>query len=266
MRDCPVWVFALDPAVAPAALTDLSNVRLFPLEVDARIRPYLFADKVTCCARAEEMAGPGIRSLAWLNLDCLIVNPPVLFDLAPAFDAAFRPVHIANIGSPAGSPLDEFWQAVYRTVDVGDAAHTVESSVDAQTLRPYYNTHCYSIDPSKGVLRAWLECFSALVADREFQSGPCSDEIHQVFMHQAVLSALVTKMLDAARIRVLPPEYSYPVHLHPQVPSARRAQTLNSLVIPALEDFGPQPDAVNGLPVEEPLRSWLLEHWAGNQS
>ena len=220
---------------------------------------YLFGDKVQACAQAEERAGSDIRCLIWLNPECLIVSPPLLFDLEPSFDAAFRPVHHQNVGSPAQEALDEFWKGVYAAAGLDDGPFTVESFADAQTLRPYFNTHCFSIDPSKGLCRAWLECFTALAADDRFQAGACRDHLHRVFLHQAVLSTLAAKTLGKARIRILPPEYSYPLHMHHKIPPGRRAHRLNDLVCPVYEDDFHYPGTLNGLPADEPLASWLMQ-------
>jgi hypothetical protein len=255
MRDCPVWAFVLDPDLTPHTLPGMEGVHRFPLVVDEEFRRYPFADKVCACARAEEMSGTEIRSLAWLSLDCLVVNPPLLFDLGPLHDAAFRPVHHRNIGSLADEPLDRFWQGVYRTVGIDDMPHTVESFVDSRTLRPYFNTHCFAFNPAKGLGRAWWDYFKAMVTDEAFQASSCRDGLHQVFLHQAILSTLVAKLLDWERVRLLPPEYNYPLNLLPQMPPDRRAPALNGLVNAVYEDAFPW----NEIEVLEPLRSWLRE-------
>ena len=95
----------------------------------------------------------------------------------------------------------------------------------------------------------------ALVDDTDFQADPCRNVQHQVFLHQAVLCALLAKRLGKAQIRALPPEYSYPLHMHDQVPAAQRAVTLNELVCAVYEDELP----LEGLVVREPLQSWLQE-------
>lgn len=248
----PVWIFLKEVGLQPD-FSGLGDVSAFPLLLPPPFRGYPLADKVFACARAEEMAGADAGSLVWLNLDCLIVNPPALFDLGQGCDAAFRPVHIRNVGSPYGEPPDAYWQAIYRQVGVEDAAYSVESFVDGQVIRPYYNTHCFSIRPQRELLRAWREHFEQLVTDRAFQAGPCRDELHQVFLHQAVLSALVMKSLGAERIRDLPPEYSYPLHLQDRLPVSRRPGRLNDLVCLVYEDTSP----LDGLAVDEPLKTWL---------
>ena len=260
LGDSPVWAFLLDPDRVSHALPDLEGVHRFPLVVEASCPPYPFVEKVYACARAEEMAGPETRSLVWLSLDCLVVRPPVLFDLGPvagtpSAEAAFRPVHHQNVGSPAHEPPDDFWRGIYRALEIDDMPHTVESFVDAQTLRPYFNTHCFAFSPVVGLGRAWWAYFKALVTDEAFQAGPCRDEPHQVFLHQAILSTLVAKLLPWERVRLLPPEYNYPLNLLDEMPPHLRVPTLNSLVNAVYEDAFPW----GQIEVQEPLRSWLVE-------
>jgi hypothetical protein len=265
LRDSEVWAFVLDPDRVSGALPGMEGVQRSPLAVEEAGPPYPFAETVAACAQAEAMAGPGVRSLVWLSLDCLIVNPPLLFDLGPApgaatagaatADAAFRPVHHRNVGSPADEPPDDYWQRIYRALEVDEMPYTVESFADRQTLRPYFNTHCFVLNPAAGLGRAWWESFKALVRDEAFQAGPCRDELHQIFLHQAILSTLVPKRLPWERIRLLPPEYNYPLNLLNEMPADRRATTLNSLVNAVYEDAFPW----GGIEVQEPLRSWLAE-------
>ena len=258
LRSSPVWVFT-GKEPGNTSLGKLDRVQVIPLESGPATPHYWFATKVLACARAEETAADDTRSLVWLSPGCLIVQPPELFVLDSAHDAAFRPVHIKNVGSLASEPLDEYWSAVYAAVGIKESTTTVESQVDSQQLRPYYNTHCFSIDPAKGLMRAWWDVFKGLVEDQAFQSGPCADELHRVFLHQAVLSALITKSLGPERIRILPQAYGYPLHFHGKIPQPQRVRVMNELVCPAYEE----PADLGALPSEEPLKSWLTNHAAG---
>lgn len=253
LSDCAVWAFVLDPARVSHALPGIEGVKRFPLAVKERFLPYPFTEKVYACARAEEMAETETRSLVWLSLDCLIVNPPLLFDLDRSADAAFRPVHHRNVGSPAHDPLDDFWQGIYRALKVDDMPYTVESFVDRQTLRPYFNSHCFAFNPATGLCRAWWAHFKAMVTNEAFQSRLCRDEPHQIFLHQAILSTLVAKKLDWKRVRLLPPEYNYPLNLLDEMSPERRAASLNSLVSAVYEDAFPW----GSIEIQQPLRSWL---------
>ena len=260
LGNCEVWAFVLDPAYLPQALPGFDRVRKIPLTLQDGDPAYLFAEKVYACARAEDLAGPDLRSLVWLGLDCLIINPPLLFALGPASgvapaDAAFRPVHHQNVGSPAHEPPDSFWRGIYQAMGVGEMPYTIESFADERTLRPYFNTHCFAWDPATNLGHAWWERFKALASDRAFQAGPCRDEAHQIFLHQAVLSTLVAQQLDWDRVRLLPPEYNYPLNLLGEMPPALRVPSLNGLVNAVYEEAFPWTE----IEIHEPLYSWLRE-------
>jgi hypothetical protein len=257
MRECPVWLFEADPEGAPCADLAGNGVEVYPLEVPESVRANWFAGKVCACARAEEMAGPEVHSLVWLAPDCLILQPPLLLNLGPDCAAAVRPVHHKNVGLAADEPLDPFWQGVYQAVGVPDIGVTVESFVDGERLRAYYNSHVLSVRPAQGIFRRWFQLFEALLGDQAFQEAACQDVPHQVFLHQAALSAVLAQELPPESLRLLPPQYSYPYNLHGQVPAERQAQALNDLVCIAYEDRPLHPDQVDDIKVREPLRSWL---------
>ena len=262
LSQAPVWIFwgsDFHPAQLMDEYTEARGYTWIPLSHEESLQHYYFAQKISACAQAEERAAANFRSLVWLDPNCLVIQPPALFDLNPAYEAAFRPVHIQNVGSLVSEPMDEFWETIYRTIGVEDPSFTVQSFVDSKRLRPYFNTHLFSINPSKGLLRLWLEYFQVLVANQQFQSGACSSELHQIFLHQAILSTLIAKLLPLERIRILPPEYSYPIHLHDKVPQSNRVVALNDLVCAVYEDKIPHPQNVNELEIREPLCSWLLK-------
>lgn len=258
---CPILLFESTPGAGDPWRGGEAGIKVLPLIVPEALEHYPLSAKVCACARAEDRAREaGLQSLIWIDPDCLVVNPPVLFDLGQGFDTAVRPVHIRNVGLPAGAALDGYWQEVYRAVGVHDTSAVVETFVDAERIRAYFNTHAFAVDMGKRLLREWYEVFSALVGDEDFQSGPCRDERHQVFLHQAVLSALLAAGLDWDRIRILPPEYNYPYNLHESVPAACRARALNDLVTVVYEGRSIDPAAVGDLEIREPLRSWLSAH------
>jgi hypothetical protein len=254
---CPIWLFEADPQQVDCGDLEGADVQVLPLAVPDTVRHYWYAAKVYACARAEEMAAQSVRSLVWFSPSCLVVNPPLLFDLASSFDAAMRPVHVTNVGLGAGDPVDGFWRGIYEAVEVQDVQTTVESFVDAQRIRAYFNSHALAINPSKWVFRQWFELFESLVCDQVFQSEFCQDVRHQVFLHPAILSALLVTSLDPERIRTLPPDYAYPYNLHERVPPDRRAVALNDLVCVAYDERSLDPRLINDIQVHEPLRSWL---------
>jgi glyoxylase-like metal-dependent hydrolase (beta-lactamase superfamily II) len=260
----PIYAVLSDPANAPGTLLKAKGARTIELSMDARFRNYPFADKVWACAQVEELAAREADVLIWVNPASLVVAPLRELDLAPSQAAAFRPVHIENVGLTTDAEVDPFWAAVYKEAGISAGrAFPVESFADRQKIRAYFNTAFFAVRPQRGIFRAWRRSFEKLLLDREFQAGPCHDELHQIFLHQAVLSALVVARLRPREIRLLPPTYSYPVHLQATVLPERRAKTLNSLVEVVNEGTLRDGAWMGSLPVEESLKSWLAERIQG---
>jgi hypothetical protein len=255
LSGAPVWVFAPDPGPLPR-LED-ADTRRFPLELPSEMPAYPFGRKVTACARAEQLAPPGTGSLVWIDPSALVAQPPELYVLGPEMDAAFRPVHIRNVGLPPSEPLDAYWRGIYSALGVDDIATTITSFVDGQLLRTYFNSHTFAINPGLGLMRRWADLFWSLVSDGNFQSNACADEDHQIFLFQACLSALIATALDPTRVRLLPPTYNYPYHLQDRIPPDRKMAALNEAVIFTYEDLSIHPKAIAGIEAREPLRSWL---------
>lgn len=256
----PIWLFEADRQSAPCNSLESKDVQVFSLSVPDTVRRFYFADKVCACALAEEMITSAVQSLVWIDPACLIIRPPLLFGLGQSFDVAVRPVHIRNVGLPPTVPLDGFWKKIFMKVGVHDMEATVETFVEGQRIRSYFNSHAFAANPSKGLLRQWFECFEALVCDEEYQKDSCQDQVHKIFLHQAVLSTLLVTRLDPKRIRLLSPDYNYPYNLHQSVPLDRRAAALNDLVCITYEGRSLDPSLVDDINIHEPLRSWLFEH------
>ena len=262
LSQSPVWIFTTDavPDVNPV----IENTRFLPLHTPENIGHYPFANKVAACAQAEAMAPPNGQTLVWIDPECLVVQPPELFDLAMGFDAAVRPVHIKNVGLSSNEPLDPFWQKVYEVGGLDEAPLTVETFVGQECIHAYFNSHAFAINPAQKLMSRWLNCFTRLVSDPAFQTAVCQDMRHQIFLHQAVLSALLVAELDEQRIHILPPSYNYPYNLHPAVPAARRARTLNELVCFTYEECSLQPETVTDIEIDEPLFTWLHAHFSAS--
>jgi hypothetical protein len=261
LANAPFWVFASDPE--PVRALETESTRILPLTVPDPVAGYILGKKVAACARAEELVPAGTRSLVWIDAGCVIVQPPTLLILSQNFDAAFRPVHIRNVGLTPSDPLDAFWSGIYSALGVDEHRTTVTSFVDNQVLRTYFNSHSFAINPKLGLMRRWYELFQKLVGDAKFQSEACADERHQIFLFQGLLSALIASSVDPERICLLPPTYNYPYNLHNRVPQEKRPAALNDLVSFTYEERSIQPTALTGIEVHEPLRSWLLSQLAG---
>jgi hypothetical protein len=257
MNAAPIWVFAAPPHDQACREWASKQVQVIPLSVPEAAKNYPFAAKVFACARAEELAPASIRSLTWLDSNCLVVQPPLLFNLGAEFDAALRPVHIRNVGLPPSTPLDTFWKGICAAIGVDDIHITVKSFVDGQTLRAYFNSHGLAVNPALGLFQRWVGGFTQLVADSAFQAAACADDRHRIFLFQALFSVLIASALEPDRLRLLPPTYNYPYNLHGRIPPQHRATALNDLVCFTYEERAIHPNVVTDIQIHEPLRSWL---------
>ena len=256
----PFWIFDADPTGAPGAELAGAGIDILPLRPTGALRNYWYGSKVTACAAAEARAEGSYSSCVWMATDYLIVQPPEKFTLGPDSDVAVRPVHHPNVGLKADVPLDAYWGRVYAEIGIDDVALVTPSLVGQEPLRAYFNTHALAVNPALGLCRRWRDAFEALAGDAAFQSDACSDIPHRIFLHQAPFSPIVATTLPEARIRILPPTYSYPYNLHDDVSADRRPASLNDLVSIAYEDRSLAPDALSGIGVREPLRTWLAEN------
>jgi len=259
MSGCPVWVFSHAPERLESINLEALDVEVIPLRIPESISGYLFADTVSACDLAECRAKGKLRSMIWIDTSCLVVRPPLLFELGQDADAAVRPVHIRNVGSHASEPPDGYWQGIFDAVGVKDVSSTVESFVGGELIRSYFNTHAFAVNPAMGLMTRWFELFKSLVTDKEFQAGHCSGELHKVFLFQALLSTLLATEIEPARLRILPPDYNYPYNLHEKVPDDRKAKTLEELTTFTYEGRAITPEEVKDIDIGEQLKNWLAE-------
>ena len=156
--------------------------------------------------------------------------------------------------------VDGFWKGVYQALGREDITSTLETFVEGKRVRSYFNSHAFSVNPSVGLLDAWFDRFEYLVRDEQYQSTYCQDELHRIFLHQAVWSVLLVDRIEPMRLNLLPPDYNYPYNLQSSVPVDRRAKVLNDLTSIAYEDRSLNPDRISDIEILDPLRQWLIDH------
>lgn len=241
------------------AFCDFPEVTVVVIREPDTLTGCLFGSKVFACSLAEEAARMGARTLIWIDPACLLLRPPLSFRLSAPHKVAFRPVHIMNIGQPSGEPVNDFWRQLYLITGNRIPSFSLQSFVDAKEIFPYFNNHCFSLDPSFGLCSKWLSTLERLWNDETFKPL-VSDSPHRLFLFQAVLSAIITSLLDQEEILLLPPDYSYPYHLQAAIPVEKRTMLLNELTCVVYEEESLHPINLHGIGVNEPLTTWLSRH------
>ena len=257
MKDMPGFIFSSMEKENLDHFQSDKRIAIIPLLEERSAEPYFFRSKVMACAQAERLLQTDGTTLVWLNPMTLVLQEPIDLLLTEERKAAFRPVHVQNIGQQISEPLDPYWAAVYEKVGrVADRYH-VTSLLDGKDLRPYFNSHLFAVDTSFRIMQEWEDVFNEMVRNDSFQRACCSDIPHQVFLHQAVLSALVEVRLARTQMHILPEQYSYPLHFHRQLTVEKQARSLDDLVCPVYEEGFHYPETLSNISVSNSLSEWL---------
>jgi hypothetical protein len=79
-----------------------------------------------------------------------------------------------------------------------------------------------------------------------------------LFLHQAVLSAVITSTVKPERIKPLPLSSGYPFSQHGRLPQAKRASRLEDLAVVIFDQTWQKDKGwLQRVPAGEPLRQWL---------
>jgi hypothetical protein len=258
----PIYVFQADPEKVPCNSLKALGVKLIPLKMDEAVKHYLFAEKVFACAQAEELLASETQNLVWFDNECLVLHPPDELLLKGDDKVALRPVFLKNkVGLLTDAAVDEFWGRIYKETGVKtEDASVVESFVDEQKMRAYFNCQIMSVRPGLGVFREWRRIFTKLVKDQEYQKSACPDELHQIFLHQAVLSVIITSKVKTKQIHYFSKEYSYPLNLQERLPLKKKEKKIDSLttiIYDILWEGKPDWESIKNM--DAPLKKWLLE-------
>jgi hypothetical protein len=262
--DSPVCVFMSDTLNAPCRSIKSPNVKFIPLDVTSNLPHFPFLDKVLACAEAEELLQGKSEIIVWMDVDALVLKEPAEFCLGKNKKIAIRPVNLRNnVGLPADADADPYWKKIYDYTRLrANKVPVVETLVDKQEVRAYLNCAIFSIRSDLGIFSEWKRLFLLLLNDPEYQSKACTTMNHKVFLHQAVLSAIVSKRIRENEIQWFSQKAGYPLHHHQELPQEKRAGKLNQLESLIYEHLWDAPNWImSTIQVDEPLRSWLKEKY-----
>jgi hypothetical protein len=262
MSDSPLWCFYPQ---GPANLSPTFQNRMNELQVD--LIPFELAEKdskkwfvghASAAALAESRAEREHKLLAWLSPNAVVVNEPSEFLLADRVSLGYRPVHHALIGSRFDDELDSYWSLVYELSQVPEErVFPMKTHVETIFVRPYFNAGFLVVRPRSRILRGWRDLFLPLYSDKRLEQFYERDARYEIFIHQALLSGLILKMLNRNGMVELPPTYNYPVHLHGEDQTEDRPRLMDDTVVFRHEGFYKEAGWKNIFPGSERLKGWL---------
>jgi hypothetical protein len=201
--DAPVYAFAPRPGFEPSPET---IERLESLGATMVTEPLAgpFAEnptynKVTVSAWAERELDHD--TLVFTDTDSVFLGDPVLLTEGD-WDAAMRPVDRRIAGSRGKGKNEPYWQRLYKALDVKSEPY-VTTGVGQTRIRAYWNSGLIAARRSAGLFDAWEK---GLVHLRDV--GRLSNRWPH-FMDQLSWAAVTADHHD--RVRILPPQYNYPL-------------------------------------------------------
>jgi hypothetical protein len=265
----PIWLFSQrsEDELSEDTRQELFSLgaRLISFDLDPVEMKFPFAGYVTAAGIAEGLAQGVASFLVMMASDTLVLRTPSAFILPSGKSLGACPVHLKLLGSGTNDPIDEFWRLVYHhcQVDV-EKIFPIQTIVDEQLVRAYFNAGLLVVRPERGLLRAWQADFNNTYRLPEFEAIFQQNEYYAIFMHQAVLAGSVLSSLKPEEFQMLPFEMNYPLHLHTRVAVERRPSNLNQLITCRYENYGESfgnPEVDASIQIDQPLREWLQTHF-----
>ena len=241
------------------------GARLISFDLDPGAMEFPFVGYVTAAGIAEGLAQGVASFLVMMASDTLVLRTPSACILPGGKSLGACPVHLKLLGSGTNDPIDEFWRLVYHHCQVEvEQIFPMQTIVDEQLVRAYFNAGLLVVRPERGLLRAWQADFNNTYRLPEFEAIFQQNEYYAIFMHQAVLAGSVLSSLKPGEFQQLPFEMNYPLHLHTRVAVGRRPSNLNQLITCRYEDYGESfgnPEVNASIQIDKPLKEWLQTHF-----
>lgn len=257
-----VYVVSTDPGLFPSERIQAKGIEVLPLEMERGFLDYPLALKAFAAAQVEKKAAAaGIGTLIWLDPGVIVLKSLKALDLGKDFAAALRPVTLANtIGIPPQSEPNDYWGPIYREVRLDfNKLPALTTIADEQEIQPYYNCEVFSFNPRLGLAAEWARLLTRFLKDSHYQQGVCTTFLRRLFLHQAVLSAVISARVKPGRVKELPLASGYPFSQHDRLPAAKKVSSLDEVSVVIFDRTWQQDEHwLERIPAAEPLREWLL--------
>jgi hypothetical protein len=260
-----IWVFMPDYGEQPSeqAVDRLHRlgVKIVPFEIDRADLKLFFMSEINAVAIAESMAVDKHQIVVWMDSNTVVLREPAELELPGKFQLGYRPVHHLLVGSRFDQPLDPFWSLVYQICNVPkQRVFPMKPVVEDLQMRPYFNAGILVSRPQNGLFGKWKDTFVRNYRNVEFQPFYEKDRRYSIFLHQAILSAVILSIFDRDELLELPWTYNYPLHLFDKDQTEMRPDSLEELVTFRHEGFHQQASWRDRIPAGDALKHWLAAH------
>ncbi len=224
--------------------------------------PYSF--KAVAAAALETQCANTFENMIWLDPETILLNQPNELYLSDGKTIGLRPVFLKNeVGIAYNKEFNSYWKDIFSTAKIiPNKDLFVETIVDDQKIYPYYNCGVFSVNPAKSICQKWLELQNKIFGDNKFLSQLKGNQMQQIFLHQVVFTVSVQALTNPNELQDLSVISGYPIHLHDQLKSNLKAESLDKVQIVILENtLAKNPDIllskINDSKVKETVKAWL---------
>jgi hypothetical protein len=250
-----------DSLLASSTRAKLSqlNVVLIQFDISSDVLKFPLASDVIAASIIETALVGKTDLLVWLGTNTIILQEPKDFLLSDDKNLGYRPVHHINIGSLYSTPLDKYWTFVYQYCNVSPKqVFPMTTHIDQKTIRPYFNAGCFITRPDEQLCKQWHDIFSKVYQNPELLEMYKQDNRYPIFIHQVVLSGIVTAKYNNDQMQELPDSYNYPLHLYPEDKRPNRPANIDELITLRYETFADLRFS-GGLVIDEKFKKWIAD-------
>jgi hypothetical protein len=239
-----------------AALHKL-EVEIVPFDYYTSEQIVYYTTKSMAAGAAEAYATGKVEQLIYSDVETLYLNDPTLMALSKSRKIGIRPVDVRHIGSLWDAPVDDFWVNLYRLLRVNvNNVFPVISTIDSVKLRTYFNACLITVKPENGLLQKWSANLARLRDNPVWNQFFAKDELYRVFLHQAILAGTILTAVCEDDIEQYPVQVNFPLYSYPRHPN--KPAWINDLITCRLDLLGSDACWKTWLPMQEPVRSWLI--------
>lgn len=237
------------------------NVNINTVTLPTNMLDFPFAVKAMVSGMAEEQSQNKYELLVWMDRDSLIIREPEALILPKGKTLGFRPVDHKNIGCEYDQPPTPFWQTIYDHLQVPtENIFPIFTAADQIKIRPYINAGMLVVRPEAGLLQQWGQSFQNLYLHQDFLPFYETHFLNKIFVHQAVLAALLTKVLPQSAWHELPGRINYPLHMHHHFSADRQPKDINDLITCRYDTFFETDAWKETIGMQAPFGPWLEEN------
>ncbi|UYP44954.1 hypothetical protein NEF87_001239 [Candidatus Lokiarchaeum ossiferum] len=230
------------------------NVSLISFQLSKDFHNDFFADFVKAAGIIEKKVYNETENLVWLGPDTLIFKEPTHFLLPEGIKIGYRPVHHINIGSLFGSPIDDYWNLIFRLCEVPtERFFPMETHVDLDIIRPYFNAGSIITRPKEGLFQIWWEKYQQWHQNKEYLELCKVKPANRIFFHQAILSGLILNRYTKNSLLKLPKNYNYPLHLHTQNSRKDKPKDFEDMITIRYENR----DILENIALPNHIKTWI---------